>query len=50
MREAGVLALPGTMFVPESDPQGARHFRVAFANIDANGIISMGARLAGFQG
>lgn len=50
VREAGVLALPGTMFVPESDPQGARHFRVAFANIDANGIISMGARLAGFQG
>ena len=50
VREAGVLALPGTMFVPEGDPQGDRHFRIAYANIDANGIIAMSERLAHFRG
>lgn len=50
VREAGVLALPGTMFTPEEDPSGARHFRLAFANVDAAGIAALVARLAAFRG
>ncbi|MCR8547199.1 aminotransferase [Salipiger sp. P9] len=46
VREAGVLALPGTMFVPSGDPSGARHFRLAFANLDAAGITTLFDRLA----
>lgn len=46
--ELGVLALPGTMFMPESDPYGARHFRLAFANIDSAGIAELAARLENF--
>lgn len=48
VREAGVLALPGTMFTPDSDPTGPRHFRLAFANVDTAGIEQLAARLAGF--
>ena len=44
---AGILALPGTMFVPEGDPTGARHLRIAFANVDAQGIGTLFDRLAG---
>lgn len=47
--EAGVLLLPGTMFMPEGDPAGARHVRIAFANIDASGIPALMARLSGFR-
>jgi aspartate/methionine/tyrosine aminotransferase len=50
VREAGVLVLPGTMFMPEGDPIGAAHFRIAFANADAEGIAELGRRLAGFAG
>ncbi|MBN9886416.1 aminotransferase [Salipiger abyssi] len=46
VRDAGVLALPGTMFVPATDPAGARHFRLAFANIDRAGIAELFDRLA----
>lgn len=49
VREAGVLALPGTMFVPPEDDAGARHFRLAFANVDGAGIAQLAARLAGFR-
>lgn len=42
---AGVLALPGTMFVPQGDPTGARHLRIAFANVDAAGIVTLFDRL-----
>lgn len=49
LRQAGVLALPGTMFAPPGDPQGAAHFRLAFANADAAGIAQMADRLAGFR-
>ena len=42
---AGVLALPGTMFMPEGDPDGARHLRIAFANVDAAGIGTLFERL-----
>ncbi|MBS0122772.1 aminotransferase [Thetidibacter halocola] len=34
VRDAGILILPATMFVPKGDPSGERHFRVAFANAD----------------
>ena len=50
VREAGVLALPGTMFTPGDDRQGAQHFRLAFANVDEAGIAELAGRLAGFQG
>lgn len=45
VRQAGVLVLPGTMFMPENDPAGARQLRVAFANIDRAGIDELFARL-----
>ena len=43
--EIGVLAMPGTMFMPEADPQGARQIRIAFANIDRAGIAALFERL-----
>lgn len=46
--EVGVLALPGTMFMPDTDPNGARQMRIAFANADRAGITQMFARLAAF--
>jgi aspartate/methionine/tyrosine aminotransferase len=46
--EAGVLLLPGTMFMPEDDAAGARQLRIAFANVDAAGIDRLMERLAGF--
>lgn len=48
--QANVLALPGTMFTPADDPSGARHFRLAFANIDGGGIAQLAERLRGFAG
>ena len=41
-----VLALPGTMFVPEPDESGKRQIRMAVANIDADGIVVLFDRLA----
>jgi len=46
VHEASVLALPGTMFMPSDDPAGARQLRIAFANIDRNGITELFDRLA----
>jgi aspartate/methionine/tyrosine aminotransferase len=46
VKEAGILALPGTMFMPENDPAGARHLRIAFANINADGIAELFTRLS----
>ena len=45
VREAGVLLLPGTMFMPASDPAGARQLRIAFANVDGAGIAELMRRL-----
>lgn len=45
VEQAGVLLLPGTMFMPQDDPQGARHVRIAFANADADGIAALIERL-----
>ncbi len=50
VQDAGVLLLPGTMFTPEVDPSGARHFRIAFANVDRAGISTLMDRLAGLDG
>ncbi|SMO34727.1 aminotransferase [Paracoccus laeviglucosivorans] len=47
--EAGVLLLPGTMFMPAGDPEGARHVRIAFANADAAGIGALVERLQTFR-
>ena len=47
VREAGVLMLPGTMFMPQG--QGLRHLRLAFANVDARSIASLTDRLAEFS-
>ena len=44
--ESGILCLPGTMFCPTDDPSGAQHLRIAFANLDANGIATLYQRLA----
>ena len=49
VRDAGVLALPGTMFTPDGDASGARHLRIAFANVDADGIAALAVRLAGLS-
>lgn len=46
VREAGILMLPATMFTPEGDATGDRHFRMAFANIDRAGIKDALNRLA----
>ena len=49
VRKAGVLLLPGTMFMPEGDPEGARHVRIAFANVDRAGIAALVERLRAFR-
>ena len=47
--EAGVLLLPGTMFMPDEMAQGRRQLRIAFANVDRAGIGTLFDRLAGFR-
>lgn len=46
VRELSILCLPGTMFYPDTDPAGAAQLRIAFANLDADGIAILFARLA----
>ncbi|MCX8226261.1 MAG: aminotransferase class I/II-fold pyridoxal phosphate-dependent enzyme, partial [Sulfitobacter sp.] len=46
VREASILCLPGTMFCPHGDQSGARHLRIAFANLDADGIAVLFDRMA----
>ncbi|MDV7141872.1 aminotransferase [Tropicimonas sp. TH_r6] len=47
VEEASVLCLPGTMFEPKGATSGRRHLRLAYANIDADGIETLFDRLAG---
>ena len=47
VRDQSLLVLPGTMFHP--GPEGARQFRIAFANADADGIDTLFARLRGVR-
>ncbi len=49
VKKAGILCLPGTMFYPESDPDGQRELRIAFANLDVDGIQGLFERLAGLN-
>ena len=49
VREAGVLALPGTMFRPADDPAGTRELRIAFANVDSATIATLFGRLAALR-
>lgn len=49
VHEAAILMLPGTMFQPDTHPEGARQLRIAFANIDATGIAEMFARLSALR-
>ncbi|MDQ7263998.1 aminotransferase [Paracoccus sp. PS-1] len=49
LREAGVLLLPGTMFMPADDPEAACHLRIAFANADRDGIAALMRRLDAFR-
>ncbi|MCW8841930.1 MAG: aminotransferase [Rhodobacteraceae bacterium] len=49
VREAGVLCLPGTMFMPQDHqkhPGGPEQLRIAFANVDRTGIAALFERLA----
>jgi aspartate/methionine/tyrosine aminotransferase len=43
--EAGILLLPGTMFMPADDLAGKHQVRVAFANLDRAGITQLFDRL-----
>lgn len=43
--DAGVLLLPGTMFMPASDAAGQRQVRIAFANLDRAGLRQLFDRL-----
>ncbi|MGI9370843.1 MAG: aminotransferase [Ruegeria sp.] len=43
--EAGILLLPGTMFMPDDDPAGKRQVRIAFANLNREGIGQLFQRL-----
>lgn len=45
VKEAGILCLPGTMFYPDENLAGAAELRIAFANLDADGIATLFDRL-----
>ncbi|MCW1919885.1 aminotransferase [Rhodobacter sp. KR11] len=49
VQKAATLMLPGTMFQPASHPEGARQIRIAFANVDRDGIATLFDRLANFH-
>ncbi|MEM9970167.1 MAG: aminotransferase [Pseudomonadota bacterium] len=49
VHDAAILALPGTMFAPAGDPIGTRCIRIAFANIDADGIGELARRLSSLE-
>lgn len=44
-QEAGLILLPGTIFMPPCDPAGERQLRIAFANVDLSGISALFDRL-----
>ena len=46
VHSAGLLCLPGTMFHPEGTQEAKQQLRIAFANLDADGIAQMYSRLA----
>ncbi|WP_400088667.1 aminotransferase [Yoonia sp. R78084] len=46
VKEAGVLLLPGTMFMPDDIAGGDSQLRIAFANIDRAGVETLFNRLS----
>ena len=46
VRELSLLMLPGTMFAPPGDAAATRQLRMAFANVSAEGLRTLGDRLA----
>lgn len=50
VKQASILALPATMFTPPGDSHGARHLRIAFANLDRAGIAAFFDRMATLPG
>ncbi len=49
VKEAGVLLLPGTMFMPSDLPGGESQLRIAFANIDRAGVATLFNRLSSLE-
>ncbi|MFQ1700922.1 aminotransferase [Loktanella agnita] len=49
VRDSGVLLLPGTMFMPDDVPGGDSQLRVAFANVDRDGIETLFDRLSNLR-
>ncbi len=47
VRTSSLLMLPGTMFGPAGS--GTQHIRIAFANVDSNGIAEVIHRLAAYK-
>jgi aspartate/methionine/tyrosine aminotransferase len=47
--QASILMLPGSMFQPQGALAGQGQIRIAFANIDRDGIAEFFRRLSGFQ-
>ncbi|THH38844.1 aminotransferase [Aliishimia ponticola] len=45
VHSAGLLCLPATMFYPSGAPEAAKGLRIAFANLDVDGIGDMYRRL-----
>ena len=45
LRQSSILLLPGSMFRPVTERAGNHELRVAFANIDHNGIKTLFSRL-----
>ena len=45
VQDASLLMLPGTMFQPPGSPEGRRQIRIAFANVDTQGIAEVFHRL-----
>ena len=49
VKQAGVLLLPGTMFMPAEVPDGESQLRIAFANIDRAGVKTLFDRLSSLK-
>lgn len=47
--DQSLLMLPGTMFQPQGSEAGKRQIRIAFANIDTDGIAELFRRLSQFR-
>lgn len=49
LADLSILTLPGTMFSPTGDEGAARQLRIAYANIDEEGIADLFGRLDGYR-